>query len=258
MYPSCLSEDQFLILKPLLESDSVSNAGRPKKYPCHLMVNGILYTLKTGCQWRMLPNDFPVWQTVYSFFRKLKLSGLWGTIMDALRSLVRISEEKSPNPTAGIIDARTNKAAIKYGNVDIGYDAGKKIKGRKQHIIVDTLGLPLVVQVHAADIQDRDGAKLLFDQITKKEPTLKVIFADGGYAGKLVDWVNETFPWKLEIVKRSELHKFVILRKRWIVERTFSWLVDHRRIARDYERNYKTSESMIQIAMISLMLRRLA
>lgn len=258
MYPCCLSAEQYQILEPLLKSESSSKAGRPIKHDLRLMMNAILYTLKTGCQWRMLPKDFPVWQTVYSFFRKLKKTGLWKTIMDALRSLVRVSEGKSPNPTAGIIDARTNKAAVKYVNVEIGYDAGKKTKGRKQHIIVDTLGLPITVQVHAADIQDRDGAKPLFAQVTEDEPTLKIIFADGGYAGKLVDWANETFPWKLEIVKRSELHKFKILRKRWIVERTFSWLVDHRRIARDYERDPKTSEAMIQIAMVSLMLRRLA
>jgi len=112
--------------------------------------------------------------------------------------------------------------------------------------------------LNSADIQDRDGAKTLFAQVTKEEPTLKIIFADGGYAGKLVDWANKTFPWTLEIVKRSELHKFVILRKRWIVELTFSWLVDHRRIARDFERDPKASEAIIQIAMISLMLRRLA
>ena len=258
MYPCCLSAEQYQILEPLIKSDSFSNAGRPRKHDLQLMMNAILYTLKTGCQWRMLPKDFPVWQTVYSFFRKLKKAGLWKTIMDALRSLVRVSEGKSPNPTAGIIDARTNKAAVKYVNVEIGYDAGKKTKGRKQHIIVDTLGLPITVQVHAADIQDRDGAKPLFTQVTEDEPTLKIIFADGGYSGKLVDWANETFPWKLEIVKRSELHKFVILRKRWIVERTFSWLVDHRRIARDYERDPKTSEAMIQIALVSIMLRRMA
>jgi putative transposase len=258
MYPCSLSEDQYLILEPLLESDTTSKVGRPREHQLKALLNGILYVLKTGCQWRMLPSDFPAWQTVYSFFRKLKKTGLWKSIMDGLRSLVRIYEGKSPNPTAGIIDARTNKAGVKYGNVDIGYDAGKKTKGRKQHIIVDTLGLPIAVQVHSADIQDRDGAKPLFAQVTKEEPTLKIIFADGGYAGKLVDWANETFPWTLEIVKRSELHKFVILRKRWIVERTFSWLVDHRRIARDYERDPKTSEAMIQIAMISLMLRRLA
>ena len=124
--------------------------------------------------------------------------------------------------------------------------------------MVDTLGLPITVQVHAADIQDQDGAKPVFAQVTEDESTLKIIFADGGYAGKLVDWANETFPWKLEIVKRSELHKFVILRKRWIVERTFSWFVDHRRIARNYERDPKTSEALIQIAMVSLMLRRQA
>ncbi len=258
MYPSCLSEDQYLILEPLLESDSDSKAGRPREHQLQVMMNAILYVLKAGCQWRMLPKDFPAWQTVYSFFRKLKKSGLWKTIMDSLRSLVRVSEGRSPNPTAGIIDARTNKSAVKYVNFDIGYDAGKKIKGRKQHIIVDILGLPIAVLVHAADIQDRDGAKALFTQITENEPTLKIIFADGGYTGKLVDWANKTFPWKLEIVKRSELHKFVVLPKRWIVERTFSWLVDHRRIARDHERDPKTSEALIQIAMIRLMLRRLA
>jgi putative transposase len=257
MYPCSLTEDQFHFLEPLLKSNVESKTGRPRIHQIQSLMNAILYVLKTGCQWRMLPNDFPAWQTVYSFFRKLKMLGLWKSIMDGLRSLVRISEDKSPNPTAGIIDSRTNKAAIKYVNVDIGYDAGKKTKGRKQHIIVDTLGLPIAVQVHAADIQDRDGAKPLLTEVAEDEPTLKVIFADGGYAGKLVDWANEAFPFNLEIVKRSELHKFVSLRKRWIVERTFSWLVDHRRIARDYERDPKTSESMIQIAMIRLMLRRL-
>ncbi len=258
MYPCSLTDEQFQVLAPVFDNISDSKAGRPRIHTTHLLMNAILYVLKSGCQWRMLPKDFPAWQTVYSFFRKLKKLGIWKMAMDSLRSLVRVSEGKNPNPTAGIIDSRTNKAAVKYVNLDIGYDAGKKIKGRKQHVIVDTLGLPIVVQVHAADIQDRDGAKPLFTHVTEEEPTLKVIFADSGYAGKLVDWANETFDLDLEIVKRSELHKFVVLRKRWIVERTFSWLVDQRRIARDYERDHKTSEALIQIAMISLMLRRLA
>jgi transposase len=145
MYPCCLSDVQYEILEPLLKSDFVSNAGRPRKLQLQLMMNGILYLLDTGCQWRMLPRNLPDRQTVYSLFRKLKRSDLCKTIMGSLRSLVRVSEGRSPNSTAGIIDARTNKAAVKYVNLDIGYDAGKKLKGRKQHIIVGILGLPIAV-----------------------------------------------------------------------------------------------------------------
>jgi len=258
MYPNSLTAAQYQIIAPFVEVPLNPKGGRPRKHEYVTLINAILYILKTGGQWRMLPNDFPAWQTVYTYFRKWKYNGTWKTMMDFLCDTVRVSVGKNAEPTAGIIDSRTNKASIKFKNIDVGYDAGKKIKGRKQHIIVDTLGLPIMVKVHSADIQDRDGAKPVLLQADKEVPTLKIIFADAGYAGKLVDWAKETFPWVLEIVKRSELHKFVILRKRWIVERTFSWLIDHRRIARDYEGDPKTSETMIHIAMISLMLRRLA
>jgi putative transposase len=206
-----------------------------------------------------MPHDFPPWQTVYSHFRAWKLNGLWLDINEQLLEQTRIQESRNRLPSAAVIDSQSVKMPDK--GQSRGYDAGKKVTGRKRHILVDVLGLVLAVVVHSASIQDRDGAKLVLDR-TRNRPrfaNLKLVWADGGYAGALVSWVSSTFSWVLEIVKRpAESKGFILLPRRWVVERTLAWLGRHRRLSKDYEERTDTSEAMVYIAMIGLMLRRLA
>jgi putative transposase len=204
----------------------------------------------------MLPHDLPPWKTVYHYFRLWRKDGTWERIHSALRVEVRVTAGREPEPSAAVMDSQTVKTTETPGVR--GYDAGKKVNGRKRHLLVDTLGLVLMVIVHAANIQDRDGAKLLLERVQGRFPRLRLIWADGGYAGKLIDWVKTVFNWVLEIVKRSDDVKgFQVLPHRWVVERTFGWLGRYRRLSKDYEGLPESSEAMIYIAMIHLMVRRL-
>ena len=230
--------------------------GRPRSVDKWEILNGIFYILRSGCAWRLLPHDLPPWSTVYGYFRKFSHDGTWDRINTELRRAVRISRGKNPEPTAGVVDSQTVKTTD-IGGEQRGYDGGKKLNGRKRHIVVDTLGLLLVVIVHAASVQDRDGAKIVFEVVKYLFPGLKVIFADGGYAGKLVSWVGQIAAFVLKIVKRTD-KGFQVLPKRWIVERTFAWLYKYRRLSKDYERHITSSENMIRLAMIHLMLRRIS
>lgn len=258
LYPSNLTDGQWRIIDPLLPKPKCPwGRGRPRKTCYRDILNGVFYLLRTGCQWRMLPRDYPSWKLVYHYFRLWRLNGVWDSIHDALREMVRGKEGHDPTPSAAIIDSQSVKTTQKCG--PRGYDAGKKVKGRKRHVVVDTLGLLLVVVVHVACIQDRDGAKLACMQLLGRFPRLKLIWADGGYGGKLVKWVMTFGGWALEIVKRPQEAKgFVLLKRRWVVERTFAWLSFFRRSSKDYEELTETSETVVRVSMIHLMLRRLA
>lgn len=230
--------------------------GRKRCVDLREIINALCYLARAGCQWRMLPEGFPKWQTVYYYFRKWRESHWFVGLNQTLRKLVRNKSGKKENPSAAIIDSQSVKTDEQAEA--IGYDGGKRVKGRKRHILVDTLGLLLIVKVLTADIQDRDGAQILFLEIKEQMPRLSLIWADGGYRGKLIAWVAVKCRWILEIVKRSDnLKIFQVLPKRWIVERTFSWLNRNRRLSKDYERKAASSEAWIYFSMSLLMLKRL-
>lgn len=256
-YPSDLTDDQWEALEPfLLRALAKSNRGRPSLKGLRHTLDALLYLVKTGCQWRFLPKCYGNWKTVYSSFRRWRRAGVWKRWCDSLREHLRQKLGRNPKPSVAIIDSQSVKTVGK--GRQRGYDAGKKIKGRKRHIAVDTLGLLLVVVVHSADLQDRVGARALLAALHRDSHVLAKIYADGGYTGKLIAWCLQRFKWMVAVVKRSEAHTFKVLPKRWIVERTFSWFNLSRRLSRDYEINPRHSEAMILITMSHLMVKRLA
>jgi putative transposase len=210
---------------------------------------------------RLLPHDFPPWSTVYYHFRRFRLSGLWSFILKVVHAAERKRVGKDPQPTAAIMDSQSVKTTEESAHPS-GYDAHKNVKGRKRHLLVDTLGLPLSVYVSPADVQDRGGAQSLLAGLKALLPRLKKIWVDGAYTGeKLAGWCEEQGEWELEIVERSssaDTEGFTVLPHRWIVERTLGWLMRNRRLSKDYERLAQTSETFIEVAMIRLILRRLA
>ena len=235
--------------------------GRPRKWPMWQIVNAILYVTRTGCQWRMLPVDFPPWQTVYRYFRTWTWQGIWQQINERLVRQVRERAGRNSQPSAAVIDSQSVKTS--EGGEQRGVDVHKQTPGRKRHIVVDTLGLLLIVVVHSAAIQDGAGGKLacqrLFDRIKcslyNRWCRLKLIWADGAYA-HIVDTIHKQYGWTLEIVKRSDDVKgFQVLPRRWVVERTFGWLGRYRRLSRDFEHTILSSESMVYVASIRRMLK---
>lgn len=249
-YPSNVSDGQWQVISKFLNLD------RKRKIDLREAVNGILYLVKTGCQWRMLPGDFPEWERVYYYFNSWKKKGIIEKIHDSLVKRTRKEEDRDKQPSAAIIDAQSVKTTL-VSTESKGFDAGKKVKGIKRHIIVDTLGLILVVVIQSASTQDRDGAKEAIEKLKGRWRKIIKIFADGGYRGQLIQWVKEHFKMDLEIVKRDELHLFKVLPKRWIVERTFSWIDTNRRNSKFYERLDNTGVAMIQWSSIRIMLNRI-
>ena len=221
------------------------------------MVNAILYVLKTGCQWRQLPREFPAWTAVYYYFYRWTQDGTWERLNHTLRSRLRQKGGRHKHPTGACLDSQSVKGTAVPGVR--GYDAGKHVNGRKRHILVDTLGLLLTVVVTVASVQDRDGARLLLRRLPGGGKKLRKIWVDGGYAGQLVEWVAKRFAFCLAVVLRPKERKgFVLLPRRWVVERTFGWLNHSRRLSKSYERLTRTDESWVYIAMTRLMLERLA
>jgi putative transposase len=248
-YPTNVSDSQWAIVSKFLDTK------RSRKYSLREVINAIIYLVKTGGQWRMLPGDFPPWKIVYYYFHTWKNNGMLEAIHESLVETIRESAGKKTEPTVGIIDAQSVKNTLVSAE-NRGFDAGKKIKGIKRHIIVDTLGLILAVVIQDASLQDREGAPQVIQQM--KEAWIRVlkIFADGGYAGKLIERIKQAFNIEIEIIKRNEVHAFKVLPKRWIVERTFAWIDTNRRNSKNYERLNETSVAMVHLAAIRIMLNR--
>ena len=258
-YPSDLTDTEWELVKPFIRP--AKRGGRPRSVDIREVLNAIFYVLSTGCQWNAIPSDLPPRSTVWDYLDLWEWDGTIARIHDALYVESRERSGRDASPTTAILDAQSAKGAVKGGrSLDpSGYDAGKKVLGRKRHVLVDTQGLLLNVDVHAADIQDRDGAETLLRQARRRFPFIERIVADGGYAGpKMSALVARTGDWTLQIVKRSDVRGFVVLPKRWIVERTLAWISRNRRLSRDYECHTRIAVAFVKLAMIRIMLRRIA
>jgi len=255
-YSSDVSDDEWAIVAPLLPSPN--RLGRPREVGLRDVWNAIQYVAAAGCAWSLLPKDFPPVSTVRYYFYRWRDNGMFAEINRALVVLARCAEGRGSTPTAGVIDSQSVKTTENGGIC--GYDAGKRIKGRKRHIMTDTCGHLIAIRVHAGNVQDRDGAPGVFALLKREAPKLRHVFADGGYAGpKLRGALTAIGRWVIQIVKRSDTAEgFEIIPRRWVVERTFAWLGRCRRLAKDWERTVESAEAWILIAHIRRLTRYLA
>jgi putative transposase len=256
-YPSDLSNAEWTCVQRYLPT--LSTRGRPRTHPLRRILDAVFYVLRTGCAWRYLPNNFPPWQTVFYHYRRFRLKGAWHLHYVALHRTERKRVGRHPDPSAAILDSQSVKTVEESAGIR-GYDAHKCVKGRKRHLRVDTLGLPIASYVTPADIHDTVGARKLLAGLAPFVPRLKKIWADAAYRGKeLADWCQRQGCWELEVVEREPgTHGFHVQPRRWVVELCFAWLIRNRRMVKDYERTVQTSETLIEVAVIRMLVRRLA
>jgi putative transposase len=277
IYPSDLSDQEWAILEPLIPAGKPGE--RPREVEMRQVLNGISYILRARCAWRMLPREYPPRSTVYHYFALYRKQGVWERIMTTLRERCRRQAGREATPSAAIIDSQSVKTTDRGG--PHGYDGAKKLNGRKRHVIVDTTGLLLKVVIHAADLQDREGVGLLLEPIKGVFPRLKKVWVDQGYTGKGREWIEQEMGWEVEVVRHAPRPRgmwvwpgmeiteemvaafrrpkgFRHLPRRWVVERTLAWIGRNRRMSKDYEYLPSSSESMVQLTMIRLMVKRLA
>lgn len=263
LYPSSITDAQWLVLSRLLPvpGNTAGRGGRPEKHDRRRVLDAIFYLVRGGLSWRQLPAEYPPWQSVYALFRRWHATGAWHRVHQALYELLRLDCGRRPWPSAAVIDSQSVRAGMcvpRTGADRRGYDGGKKVNGRKRHLAVDTSGLVLAVLITAANVPDRNAAFSLLGLLRERFSTIKVVWADSGYRGRLITWTRKVLRLHVEVVAKPSTTGFVVAPRRWVVERTFAWLFTSRRLLHDHERHASNHEAMIYIAMIMLMSRRLA